>query len=78
ATVVSVPAGVMVQTPVVDEEKVTDRSELAVATRVGEVPKFCVPGLLNVTAWLAMGVTLLEFDEAAPVPAELLAVTVKE
>ena len=75
-TVVNAPPLVTVQTPVVLEENVTARPEVAVAVSVGEVPKFCVPGLLKVMVWLAAGVALLEAAEAAPVPAELVAVTV--
>jgi hypothetical protein len=47
-TVVSAPALVIVQTLVVDDVNATVRPELAVADSVGEVPKFCVPGLANV------------------------------
>ena len=45
--VVSVPPLVIVQT-LVAEVKVTDKPDVAVAVNVGEVPKFCAPGLLNV------------------------------
>ena len=76
-TKVSAPPLVMVHTPVVPDVKVGVRPEVAVALRVGEVPKFCAPGLLKVMVWLAAGVTLLEAAEALPVPAELVAVTVK-
>ena len=67
----------MVQTPVVLEVKVGARPEEAVAVRVGEVPNVCVPGLAKVMVWPAMGVTLFDAADAAPGPAELVAVTVK-
>ena len=73
---VSAPALVIVQTPVVLEEKLTARPELAVALKVGVVPKFCAPGFAKVIVWLALGVTLVDAAEAAPVPAEFVAVTV--
>ena len=76
-TKVSAPPLVTVQTPVVLEENVTVRVEVDVAVSVGDVPKFCVPGLLNVIVCEACGVTEFEADEALPVPAELVAVTVK-
>ena len=72
----SVPLEVMVHTLGVLEEKLTDRPEVAVALSVGVVPKLCAPGLEKVMVWLPTGVTLLEADEAAPVPALLVAVTV--
>jgi hypothetical protein len=75
-TVVSAPPLVIVQTAVVLDVKLTVRPELAVAVSVGDVPKFCVPGLLKVMVWLAAGVALLEAADAGPVPAELVAVTV--
>jgi hypothetical protein len=75
-TVVSTPPVVIVQTAVVLDENVTVRPELAVAVSVGDVPKFCAPGLLNVIVWLALGVTLIDCADGAPVPAELVAVTV--
>lgn len=74
---VSAPPVVMVHTPVVLEVKATVNPELAVAVSVGEVPKFCAPGLAKVMVWLAAGVTELEAADAAPVPALLVAVTVK-
>ena len=76
ATNVSAPPDVMVQTPVVEDAKLTVNPELAVAVSVGVVPKFCDPGLLNVMLCPAMGVTLFEAFEAGPVPALLVAVTV--
>ena len=51
--------------------------QLAIADSVGVVPKVCVPGLLKVMVWLALGVTLIDAADAGPVPAELVAVTVK-
>ena len=76
-TKVKAPPEVMVHTPVVDEVKLTVRLEVEVAVKVGVVPKFCVPGLVKVMVWAALGVTLLDALEAEPVPAELVAVTVK-
>lgn len=76
-TVVSTPPVVIVHTAVVFDEKVTARPELAVAVSVGDVPKFCVPGLLKVIVWLPLGVTLFDAAEGAPVPTVLVAVTVK-
>ena len=77
ATVVNTPPLVIVQTDAVLELKVTARPELAVAVSVGEVAKFCVPGLLKVIVWAALGVTLFDCAEARLVPAALVAVTVK-
>ena len=74
---VSVPLLVIVHTAVVLEVKLTARPELAVAVSVGVVPKFCAPGLLKVIVCAAFGVTLFEAADGAPVPAELVAVTVK-
>ena len=56
-TKVSAPPEVIVQTPVVEEVKVTAKVELAVALNVGVVPKLWEPGLLNVIVWLAGGAT---------------------
>ena len=77
-TKVSTPVEVMVHTPVVEEVKVTTYPPPAdeLAVRVGEVPKFCVPGLPNVMFCGDAGVTELEAAEALPAPAELVAVTV--
>jgi len=47
-TKVNAPPEVMVQIPVVEDEKLTVKPELEVALRVGLVPKFCAPGLLKV------------------------------
>jgi hypothetical protein len=74
---VSAPTDVMVHTLVVDDVKVGVRPESDVAVSVGLVPKFCDPGFANVMVWPAFGVTELEALDAGPVPAELLAVTVK-
>jgi hypothetical protein len=76
-TKVKAPPLVMVHTPVVLEVKLTVRPELAVAVRVGLVPKFCAPGLAKVMVCPAAGVMLLDAADAAPVPAALVAVTVK-
>ncbi len=56
-TKVKAPPEVIVQTPVVEEEKVTAKVELAVALNVGVVPKLWGPGLLNVIVWLAGAAT---------------------
>jgi hypothetical protein len=74
---VSAPPLVTAQTPVVVEENVTVSPEEAVAVKVGVVPKFCVPGLLNVIVCEACGVTEPEAAEAEPVPIEFVAVTLK-
>jgi hypothetical protein len=62
---------------VVLEVKLTLRPEFELADSVGEVPKFWAPGLLKAMVCRALGVTLFEAAEADPVPAELVAVTVK-
>jgi hypothetical protein len=76
-TVVSTPPEVTVHTAVVLDVNVTGRPELAVAVKLGVVPKFCVPGLLKVIVWLPFGVTAFDAAEALPVPMPLVAVTVK-
>jgi hypothetical protein len=76
-TKVSAPPLVIVHTPVVDDVNVTVRPELAVAVSVGVVPKFCAPGFAKVIVCAPFGVTLFDAAEAAPVPALLVAVTVK-
>ena len=76
-TKVSVPPVVMVHTPVVAEVKLGVRLESAVAVSVGAVPKFCEPGLAKVMVCVALGVAALDAADALPVPAELVAVTVK-
>ena len=73
---VSAPPEVTVQTPVVLEVKVTVSPESEVADRVGAVPKFCAPGLLNVMVCGDAGVIELLAPEAGPVPELLVAVTV--
>ena len=67
-----------VHTPVVEEVKVTTYPAPAdeLAASVGEVPKFCAPGLPKVMVCGAAGITELEAADAAPVPALLVAVTV--
>ena len=77
ATKLKAPPLVIVQTPVVEEVKLTASPELAVAVKVGVVPKFCAPGSAKVIVWLAAGVTEFDAAEASPVPAPLVAVTVK-
>ena len=74
---VSVPPVVAVQTPVVRDVKETASAELAVALRVGDVPKVCVPGFGKVIVCGPFGVTLLDAADGALVPAALVAVTVK-
>ena len=76
-TNVNAPPEVTVQTPVVVEEKVTAKVELAVAVKVGVVPKVCAPGGLKVMVCGALGVTAEDAVDAEPGPAEFLAVTVK-
>ena len=65
----------------VDEEatpaELTARLEEAVAVSVGEVPKFCAPGLANVIVCPPCGVTLFDGADAGPGPAILAATTVK-
>ena len=76
-TTVRVPPDVMLQTPVVDEEKLTVRTGSEDALSVGPVPKFCAPGLLKVMVCVAAGITEFDAVEAGPVPFALVAVTVK-
>ena len=76
-TKVKAPPVVIVHTPVVLEVKLTLRPESEVAVSVGVVPKFCAPGLAKVMVCGALGVTLLDAADAAPVPTALVAVTVK-
>ena len=77
ATNVRVPAEVILQTAGAEEENDTGKPESEVAVTVGVVPKFCAPGLVNVIAWPAAGVTPLDAGDATPVPELLVAVTVK-
>lgn len=74
---VKVPPLVIVHTPVVDEVNEGVKLESDVALKVGVVPKFLAPGLLNVMVCVVFGVTVFEEAEAGPVPAALSAVTVK-
>jgi hypothetical protein len=76
-TNVNAPPEVTVQTPVVVEVKVTGKVELALAVKVGVVPKVCTPGGLKVMLCAALGVTAVDAVDAEPEPAEFLAVTVK-
>ena len=76
-TKVKAPPDVIVHTPVVEEVKVTAALDVAVAVNVGLVAKVCVPGSAKVIVWVAVGVTALDAAEAGPVPAPLVAVTVK-
>jgi hypothetical protein len=71
------PTLVMLHTPVVDELKSGVKLELALAVRVGVVPKLWLPGLAKVIVCAAIGVTLFDALEAEPVPAEFVAVTLK-
>lgn len=74
---VSTPVLVTVHTPVVEDVNVGASPESDVAANVGLVPKFRAPGFTNVMVCVAAGVTELEAADAAPVPAEVVAVTVK-
>ncbi len=65
-----------VHTLVVALVKATLRPELAVALRVGVVPKFWLPGLLKVIVCVAFGVTAVDALDAVPVPATFVALTV--
>ncbi|MNV62109.1 hypothetical protein D3C71_1546410 [compost metagenome] len=76
-TNVSAPTVVIVHTAAVEDVNVGVRPESAVALSVGVVPKFCAPGAAKVIVCDAAGVIELEATDAAPVPATLLAVTVK-
>src|SRR3569832_2337925 len=75
-TKVSAPPEVIVQTPVVLDERLTVSPDVAVAVNVGVVPPLCAPGLAKVMVWVPFGVTLFDADEALPVPTLLVAVTV--
>ena len=74
---VKLPPLVIVHTPVVVELKVGIKPESEVALNVGVVPKFCEPGLAKVMVCTALGVTLFDAAEDAPMPTPLVAVTVK-
>lgn len=71
------PPLVIVHTPEVDDVKATVKLESEVADNVGVVPKFCVTGFANVIDWESKGVVELVDADALPVPALLVAVTVK-
>ena len=75
-TKVRSPAGLIVQTAVVDDVKLTVRPESELADRVGVVPKLCAPGLAKVIVWIVRGVTALEAADAGPGPALFSATTV--
>jgi hypothetical protein len=66
-----------VHTSVVELVKVTGSSELAVAARVGDVPKSWLPGFSKVMVCVPFGVTEADATEAGLVPTLLVAVTVK-
>lgn len=76
-TKVNRPPLVTVQTAVVDDVKTGVKLDVAVAVSVGDVPKFCAPGLAKVIVCSPIGVAELDAADAEPVPAELVAVTVK-
>ena len=65
-----------VQTLVVALVKATLRPELAVALRVGVVPKFWLPGLEKVIVCVAFGVTDVDAPELTLVPLLFVAFTV--
>jgi hypothetical protein len=75
-TKVRAPPLVTVATPVLPLLNVTVNPDDDDAESVGVVPKFWAPGFAKVMVCDALGVTLLEADEAAPVPALFVAVTV--
>ncbi len=58
-------------------DRLTARPELALALKVGVVPKFCVPGLLKVMLCAVIGCTALVAADAWLSPALLRASTVK-
>jgi hypothetical protein len=76
-TKLKAPPLLIVHTPIVAELKLGVNPELALAVKVGLVPMFCAPGLVNVMVCDPIGVTLLEALELLPVPALLVAVTLK-
>ena len=77
ATNVSRPPLEIVQTPVVADVKAIIKAELDVAVSVGVVPKLFVPGLANEINCEPIGVVDPDDADALPVPALLVAVTVK-
>ena len=76
-TKASSPPVVIVQTPEVDDVKPTVRLESEVAVNVGVAPKLFTPGSANVIVCALKGVVELVDADALPVPALLVAVTVK-
>lgn len=72
----STPPLVIVQTPEVDDVKLTVKLELDVAVSVGVVPKLFVPGSAKVIDCEPKPVTDPDAPEALPVPALLVAATV--
>ena len=77
ATNVRRPPLVIVHTPEVDDVKATVKAELDVAVSVGVVPKLFVPGFANEINCEPIGVVDPDDADALPVPALLVAVTVK-
>jgi hypothetical protein len=73
----SAPPEVIVQVAAVDELKETVRPELAVAASVGVVVAPYGPGLEKAIVCANLGVTLFDATDAGPVPAALVALTVK-
>ena len=73
----SSPAAVTVHTDGVDDAKRSGRPESTEATSVGVVPNACAPGLAKVITWVTAVVTSLEAADDGPVPALLVAFTVK-
>ena len=61
----------------VDDVNDTASPDDAVAANVGVVPNTCVPGLVNVIACAAFGVTAADSVDGALVPTALVAVAVK-
>jgi hypothetical protein len=73
---VRTPPLVTVHTLGVEEVKVTVNPDEAVAVSVGDVPKFCTPGLAKLMVCEYFGVTLLEAADGELVSTEFVAVTV--
>ena len=67
----------MLHTPVVDEVNVGVKLELALAVKVGLVPKLWLPGLAKVIVCDPIGVTLFDALELPLTPALFVAVTLK-
>ncbi|HXL78409.1 MAG TPA: hypothetical protein VN985_07135 [Candidatus Eisenbacteria bacterium] len=76
ATNVSAPPAVIVHTLVVDEVKDGAKPDEAVAFNVVVVPKVWGSGLSNVIVCGPFGMTAFEATDGAPIPAELVALTV--